>query len=287
ARLDDPELEAFIRSVHEVVARDPVVLYLRVREGVARWRYIQLHAEEMRCVDVTVSEFLAVKERLVAGLPGDGAFTVEVDLEPFERTFPRLTQARSIGRGVEHLNRYLSGRLFQERRHPIGTAARGGPPWGTGGEGDRGGVARLLEFLRLHHLDGQPLMLTGTIESPEQLRAALRRAVDRLAAVEANGRAGGEAGADDPWLAELRNLGFEPVRGATPARARDTMELLLDILEALDPRHLADFLARVPMITRIAVLSPHGYFGQANVLGKPDTGGQVVYILDQVRALEH
>ena len=28
------------------------------------------------------------------------------------------------------------------------------------------------------------------------------------------------------------------------------------------------------------------YFGQDNVLGKPDTGGQVVYILDQVRALE-
>ena len=25
-------------------------------------------------------------------------------------------------------------------------------------------------------------------------------------------------------------------------------------------------------------------FGQANVLGRPDTGGQVVYILDQVRA---
>jgi sucrose synthase len=32
--------------------------------------------------------------------------------------------------------------------------------------------------------------------------------------------------------------------------------------------------------------SPHGWFGQSNVLGKPDTGGQVVYILDQVRALE-
>ena len=42
----------------------------------------------------------------------------------------------------------------------------------------------------------------------------------------------------------------------------------------------------MPMIFSIAILSPHGYFGQSNVLGKPDTGGQVVYILDQVRALE-
>ncbi len=40
------------------------------------------------------------------------------------------------------------------------------------------------------------------------------------------------------------------------------------------------------MIFNLVILSPHGYFGQANVLGLPDTGGQVVYILDQVRALE-
>src|SRR5690606_29152269 len=40
------------------------------------------------------------------------------------------------------------------------------------------------------------------------------------------------------------------------------------------------------MIFNLAIISPHGYFGQANVLGLPDTGGQVVYILDQVRALE-
>jgi sucrose synthase len=42
----------------------------------------------------------------------------------------------------------------------------------------------------------------------------------------------------------------------------------------------------MPMIFSIAIISPHGYFGQSNVLGKPDTGGQIVYILDQVRALE-
>ncbi len=40
------------------------------------------------------------------------------------------------------------------------------------------------------------------------------------------------------------------------------------------------------MIFNILIVSPHGYFGQEGVLGKPDTGGQVVYILDQVKALE-
>ncbi|MCH5374404.1 MAG: sucrose synthase, partial [Planctomycetes bacterium] len=52
------------------------------------------------------------------------------------------------------------------------------------------------------------------------------------------------------------------------------------------PRSLEQFLSRVPMIFSIAIISPHGWFGQSNVLGRPDTGGQVVYILDQVRALE-
>jgi sucrose synthase len=69
-------------------------------------------------------------------------------------------------------------------------------------------------------------------------------------------------------------------------RIRDSMRLLLDILEAPSPAALERFLGRVPMIFSLAILSPHGYFGQSNVLGRPDTGGQVVYILDQVRALE-
>jgi len=40
------------------------------------------------------------------------------------------------------------------------------------------------------------------------------------------------------------------------------------------------------MVSKVTMISPHGWFGQENVLGRPDTGGQVVYILDQARALE-
>jgi len=42
----------------------------------------------------------------------------------------------------------------------------------------------------------------------------------------------------------------------------------------------------MPLISKVAIVSPHGWFGQTHVLGKPDTGGQVIYILDKVRALE-
>jgi sucrose synthase len=64
------------------------------------------------------------------------------------------------------------------------------------------------------------------------------------------------------------------------------MNQLFDLLEAPDPALLESFLSRIPMLFNLVILSPHGYFGQSHVLGKPDTGGQVVYILDQVRALE-
>jgi sucrose synthase len=40
------------------------------------------------------------------------------------------------------------------------------------------------------------------------------------------------------------------------------------------------------MIFKIVLVSPHGWFGQEGVLGRPDTGGQVVYVLDQAKILE-
>ena len=69
-------------------------------------------------------------------------------------------------------------------------------------------------------------------------------------------------------------------------RAISMFELLQEILQAPDSESLEEFLSRVPSVFSVVILSIHGYFGQADVLGKPDTGGQVVYILDQVKALE-
>ncbi|KAK7836477.1 sucrose synthase 2 [Quercus suber] len=85
----------------------------------------------------------------------------------------------------------------------------------------------------------------------------------------------------------FQGMGFERGWGDTAERVTEMMHLLLDILHAPDPSTVETFLGRIPMVFNVVILSPHGYFGQANVLGLPDTGGQVVYILDQVRALEN
>jgi sucrose synthase len=85
----------------------------------------------------------------------------------------------------------------------------------------------------------------------------------------------------------FQELGLEKGWGDTAKRVLDTLHLLLDLLEAPDPANLEKFLGTIPMMFNVVILSPHGYFAQSNVLGYPDTGGQVVYILDQVRALEN
>lgn len=67
---------------------------------------------------------------------------------------------------------------------------------------------------------------------------------------------------------------------------RETIGFLLEVFQAPDPVNLEKFFSRVPIIFNVVLFSIHGYFGQSNVLGLPDTGGQVVYVLDQVVALE-
>jgi len=254
APLKETEFPSIVRRTQEAAVDEPFV-YFATRARVGNWRYIQIHTEDMHCRELSVSEFLDLKERIAAGIPPGDRYVLEVDLSPFERGFPKLKDVRNIGRGVEFLNRHLSGRLFLD-----------------GGQGQ----ARLFNFLQLHQVHGQQLMLNGTLESADDLRDALDKAIALL----------GRAPEDLDLDRDLRRLGFEKGWGRTPERVKESMELLLDILEAPSPRNLEAFLARVPMIFSIAIISPHGYFGQSNVLGKPDTGGQVVYILDQVRALE-
>ncbi|MFP5380629.1 MAG: sucrose synthase [Gammaproteobacteria bacterium] len=250
-------LEDSVMLLQEAVLQPPWA-YFALREGAGAWHYLRAHLENASPEAIPVTEFLRFKELLVQ--PDAGAEPVlEVDFAPFNREFPRLKETRSIGQGVLFLNRQLSSAMFQKPAE-----------W----------HAKLLNFLRLHAMEGQQLMLFEHIHDVATLRSALRQA---QAMVE-------KEASETPWAAlagPLGRLGFAPGWGDTAARVADSMSLLTDILEAPAPEALEAFLARIPMISRLLILSPHGWFAQDNVLGRPDTGGQVVYILDQVRALEH
>ncbi|MBU0680965.1 MAG: sucrose synthase [Proteobacteria bacterium] len=252
--LDSPLAEA-IAHTQEAALVSPW-LYLDVRPRVAHWHYLRFHFEAMTLDEVSASQFLFFKESLVTSDPG---FRIlEIDLTPFERHFPKMTQTRSIGHGVEFLNRRFSSRLGHDLA-----------------KGDE----LILSFLKVHGYGGIPFMINDTIKNMTGLQQALRTGMDFLV---------GQPD-DATWQevsSSLQAMGFEPGWGRRVDRIIDSFSLLADILEAPDHGALEQFFSRIPMIFNIVILSPHGYFGQENVLGLPDTGGQVVYILDQVRALE-
>jgi sucrose synthase len=251
-------LDRLLQMTQEI-AVDPSWIYFAVRHRIARWSYVRIHLEALDFEEVLVEDFLQFKERL-ATQRSDCHFPLQIDLEPFERGFPKMHEASSIGRGVEFLNRRLSSQLFLE---------------------DQKGDQRIADFLRLHRHRGQELMIGEKAASDvSAIRRSLRQAMELLSSAEA----------DAPirqFEGQLQSLGLAPGWGNTAGRAHETMKMLIDIFEAPSPDILEEFLSRIPMIFSVAILSPHGWFGQSGVLGRPDTGGQVVYILDQVKALEH
>ncbi|ONL97874.1 sucrose synthase2 [Zea mays] len=138
----------------------------------------------------------------------------------------------------------------------------------------------LLDFLRGHRHKGHVMMLNDRIQSLGRLQSVLTKAEEHLSKLPA----------DTPYSQfayKFQEWGLEKGWGDTAGHVLEMIHLLLDIIQAPDPSTLEKFLGRIPMIFNVVVVSPHGYFGQANVLGLPDTGGQIVYILDQVRALEN
>lgn len=254
-QLVDSPLGQILYKAQEA-AIDQHRLVMAVRPRVATWHYFAYRFEDKALAQLTVAEFLAFKERLVQNDREQPV--LEFDLGPFERDFPKMSQSRSIGHGVEFLNRICTSRLSRE---PVG------------------GRELVFSFLRLHGYGDQSFMINERIGSVAELQQALNEALDYLKSQPQNAQWQDMAPA-------LVTLGFQPGWGRERAQIKRSFSRLANLLEAPDYQNLEQFISGVPMIFNVVVLSPHGYFGQENVLGLPDTGGQIVYILDQVRALE-
>ncbi|KAJ4780936.1 Sucrose synthase [Rhynchospora pubera] len=250
-----PVFDEVIHASQEAIVLPPwVALAIRPRPGV--WEYIRVNVSELAVEELSVAEYLKFKESLVEETPD--AFTLELDFEPFNASFPKPSLSKSIGNGVQFLNRHLSSKLFQDKEH----------------------LFPLLNFLRAHNYKGTSMMVNDKIQSLGALKSSLRKAEDYLFSVPQ----------ETPYSefdSRFQAIGLEKGWGDNAQRTLENIHLLLDLLEAPDPCNLEKFLATIPMMFNVVIMSPHGYFAQDNVLGYPDTGGQVVYILDQVRALEN
>ncbi|XP_050235616.1 sucrose synthase 3 [Mercurialis annua] len=245
-----------LKSAQEAIVLPPfVAIAIRPRPGV--WEYVRVNVHDLSVEQLDVSQYLKFKEELVDG-PSNDRYVLELDFEPFNAGIPRPHRSSSIGNGVQFLNRHLSSIMFRNKDC----------------------LEPLHDFLRAHKYKGHALMLNDRIHNISGLQFALAKAEEHISKLPP----------DAPYSEfeyKLQGLGLERGWGDTASRVLEMMHLLSDILQAPDPSNLETFLGRVPMVFNVVILSPHGYFGQANVLGLPDTGGQVVYILDQVRALEN
>ncbi|NJL40302.1 MAG: sucrose synthase [Leptolyngbyaceae cyanobacterium RM2_2_4] len=257
--------EQFFQSSHlgkliyytQEVILDQESLCMIVRPKTASQEVYRL-LEDLTVEAMTVQELLDLRDRFVNRFNPQEGDVLELDFQPFYDYSPALRDPKNIGKGVEFLNRYLSSKLFQDPKQ-----------W----------LEALYKFLSLHSCNGTQLLINGRIQSQQQLSDQLKRALTLVS----------HRPHDEPYdnfRFDLQALGFEPGWGNTAGRVRETLEMLDQLLDSPDHQSLEAFISRIPMVFRVVLVSPHGWFGQEGVLGRPDTGGQVVYVLDQVRSIE-
>lgn len=249
------DLKELILKCEESVAFSDSV-YLDVREKISLTHFYRVNVGEAFTEEVSVLDYLMVKESFVD--PDLKNNMLNLDFSPFYGNSPFVRDSKNIGQGVEYLNRFLSSQMFNDSTK-----------WKN----------LLFNFLHLHKYDGQQLILNDRIEDSDELNDQIDKAIEYLKQFD-------DETEYKSVKHKLQEMGFEPGLGKNVGVLKKSMDLLHNFLNSPDHQVLAEFISRIPMIFKIAIISPHGFFSQTSAMGLPDTGGQVVYILDQVKALE-
>ncbi len=248
-------IEEILHKTNESVCKGNLT-YFEIRDQIGKAKHYLFVLEDSYYEKISRIEYLKIKEEFVN--PGASNDILNLNFETFYDKFPSVREPKNIGKGVEFLNRFLSSKMFTEPEK-LSTA--------------------LFDFLFVHKYKNQQLIVNDRVKNPGDLSAKIDKALVFL-------RKEDEDAPYADFKHKLQELGFEPGLGNSAGTIVESLEQLDRLLHSPDHQALTNFLSKIPMIFNIAIISPHGYFGQEGVLGMPDTGGQVVYILDQVKALE-
>ncbi|XXG87325.1 hypothetical protein AAC387_Pa11g2039 [Persea americana] len=255
-RVLDGYLGSIIRFTQEAAVVPPYVAFA-VRPNPGIWEYVKVNSEDLSVDAITSSEFLKFKETIFDEKWASDENALELDFGAFDSSTPHMVLPQSMGNGVQFIAKFLSSQLRK----------------------DSESMKPLLDYLIALKHQGESLMVSESLDTTKKLQTALILAEVFVSALSK----------ETPYHQfepRFKEWGLEKGWGNTAERVKETMHLLSEVLQAPDPSSMEKFFSRVPTIFNIVIFSPHGYFGQADVLGLPDTGGQVVYILDQVKALE-
>ncbi|KAA8541495.1 hypothetical protein F0562_025458 [Nyssa sinensis] len=243
-------------STQEAAVIPPYVAFA-VRRNPGFWEYIKVDADDLKVDGITATDYLKFKEIIYDENWAKDENALEVDFGAADLGTPHLTLSSSIGNGVNYISRFMASKL----------------------SGDCESAKPLLDYLLALNHRGENLMINETLNTVGKLQNALIAAEVDMSTLPK----------DTPYQnieQRLKTWGFEKGWGDNAGVVRETMRIVSEILQAPDPINMESLCSRLPLIFNIVIFSVHGYFGQSDVLGLPDTGGQVVYILDQVKALE-
>lgn len=256
---ENSSLFQFIKKVQELFfTKEHLVLMHRY--DIMKYRFYMVRQDGEYIEEISLSTYLDLKD-YYALQKNTGNHHLHIDFMPFYDFSPSIRDIHSVGNGIRFLNRYLSSNIFSRPDE-----------WNT----------KLFEFIKLHQYNGRQLLVNGAlIKDLESFYNKLEQTLEWL----------GKKKPEVPFSSvegRMKKSGLEVGWGNTVGRVIETIQVLLNLINEPTDQLLEQFISRVPMplISKIAIISPHGWFGQTNALGKPDTGGQVIYILDQVRALE-
>lgn len=247
-------LGKLIDYTHEIIFEEENIWFV-IRTKIASQEVFRLTAVLTDVEPMSPQALLDLRDRIVNRYQPR---ILEIDLRPFSAFLPTIQDSRSIGKGSEFLNRYLCNELFTEPEY-----------W----------QEKLFNTLHQVQYDGIPLLINDRIHSATQLSEQIEQALKFLS----------EQQSEAPYE-KLRfgfqELGFEPGWGNTASRVRETLQILNRFINTPDPALLEAFVARIPTIFRVVLVSIHGWVAQENI-GRPETMGQVAYVLDQARNLEN
>ncbi|UBF24821.1 sucrose synthase [Kovacikia minuta CCNUW1] len=247
-------LGQLLHYTHEVILEESYI-WLLLRPWVGSQQIWRLTPDLADLEEMEPKDLLEASDRYVNRSQPN---LLEIDFGPFYASSPSISDPRNIGQGLTFLNHYLCHQMQEDPAY-----------WLEG----------LFQVLHQHQYDGIPLLISDRIHSGDQLARHVREALKFVS----------QRPADEPYEkfhTEMQGLGFEPGWGGTAAHTREMLEILERLIDTPEPAILEAFVARIPAIFRIAIVSVHGWVGQESVLGRPETMSQVVYVLEQARSLD-
>jgi sucrose synthase len=247
-------LSQLIHYTHEIILAEDSI-WLVVRPWIASQQVWRLPSDLASAEQMTMPELLDIRDQQVHHYH---PHILNIDFQPFYQESPVIEDPRNIGQGLAFLNHYLCNKLLTDFQY-----------W----------LEALFKALQVLEYRGMELLINDRISSGVELSSQVKQALHFLA----------DYASDHPYEKvhlDLKALGFEPGWGNTVGRICETLELLNHLLEDPEPAILAAFVARVPAVFRVVLVSVHGWVGQKGVLGRPETRSQVAYVLEQARSLE-